>query len=172
MERKEFDRLLTAALPEIEKAAQTYARKFLRWQEWQDVAQSACLRMLRFAHLYDPEKGPLLPWACVVIINILKNAAASPVHTEIQDNRALELTRNDITPDENVHMQFLRTLLNEEAQLYVDGYNYREIAARCGYRSKTTAMARIDSCADRLRHVLGLSAGRGRRKNTFGKNSA
>lgn len=71
MERAVFDRMLTDALPRIEEAAKKYAVIFRCFNEWQDISQSALLKMLRFADLYDPAKGDLLPWACVIVINTI-----------------------------------------------------------------------------------------------------
>lgn len=57
MERPAFDRLITATLPKIQQAAQKYAMLYRRFYEWEDLLQTALLKMLRFADLYDPGKG-------------------------------------------------------------------------------------------------------------------
>lgn len=63
MERPAFDRLITATLPQIQLAAKKYAMRYRRFYEWEDIAQTALLKMLRFADLYDPDKGDFLPCA-------------------------------------------------------------------------------------------------------------
>lgn len=175
MERQEFDRLLTTTLPRIEKSAQAYATRYNLRHEWQDIAQTALLRMLRFADYYDPGKGEFMPWACVVIINTIKTRIAQiTTAPDVIEFNALivERTQAANTPETDLQTSFILDNLNEEARLYVEGYNYREIAARCGFGSRGTAMTRIDKCAAHLRRVLGIDAKRGKRVKVFSKNPA
>lgn len=159
MERPAFDRLITATLPKIQQAAQKYAMLYRRFYEWEDIAQTALLKMLRFADLYDPDKGELLPWACVIICNTIKThiaqSMAVPDMEELNDF-ILASTPGpaDCNPEEQWQAAFILSSLNEETKLYTEGYNYSEIAARCGLRSKSTVKARIDNCAKSLCRVL------------------
>ncbi len=174
MERPAFDRLLTAALPEIQQAVQKYAILYRRAHEWEDVAQTVLLKMLRFADQYDPYKGDLVPWACVIIINTIKTSVAQksvwPVREEFND---LIIDRTpahaDSNPEELAQAAFILSNLNEEARLFVEGYNYPEIAARRGFRSRSTARARIDNCGERLSRILGITANKGRRTRMYAK---
>ena len=168
MERPAFDRLLADALPMIEGAARKYATIYRCFNEWHDISQSALLKMLRFADLYDPEKGDLLPWACVVIVNTIKTHIAKNVRAEgVVDfnDLIIDCTRayTDCSPEEQLQAAFILSILNEETRLYTEGYNYAEIAARCGFRGKATAKARLDNCAHRLSRILGLDKSPGRR---------
>ena len=174
MERAAFDRLLTATLPLIKQAAQIYSAKYYHVQDWQDIAQSAFLKMLCSADQYDPARGELLPWACVVIINIIKTHTTKSMrflHMEDLNTFIIDKTLAiaDQNPENDTHMSFLLANLNEEARLYVEGYNYPEIAAQCGFRSRVTAMNRIDNCANRLSRILGLTTERGRRTRMYAK---
>lgn len=172
MERPEFDKLLTATLTRLEGAAKSYAVQFDRPQEWQDILQTSLLRMLTYAHLYDPDKGEFMPWACVVIINTIKTRilqAANLPPIQIIDNRIAETIPHYRTPSSDLRTSMILSNLNEESRLYVEGYNYVEIAARQGFNSKVTAMNRIDSCAARLSRVLGMKAYRGRRVRNCAK---
>ena len=170
MERAAFDRLLTATLPDIQQAAQKYSMKYHRAQDWQDIAQSALLKMLRFADRYDPAKGELLPWACVIIINTIKTlitqSMTEPFMEEV--NAALPAITGP-NPEDDLQAAFILSSLNEEARLYIEGYNYPEIAAMCGVRSKVTVMNRIDKCAERLRMIMGIKTERGRREKMYAK---
>lgn len=174
MERPAFDRLITAAFPQIQQAAQKYAILYRQLYEWEDIAQTALLKMLRFADQYDPGKGDLLPWACVIIINTIKTHAAQSMRA--QDFGELNAriigrmpTQDGYNPEEYAQMAFILSNLNKEARMYYEGYNYQEIAARCGFRSKVTAKNRIDRCADRLRRIMGGAFDQGRRITTYSK---
>lgn len=176
MERAEFDRLLTATLPKIERSAQAYAARYNLLHEWQDIAQAALLKMLRFADYYDPSKGEFMPWACVVIINTIKThlsqISTAPDMSEFNALIIEKLTPATHDPESDLQTSLILDNLNEEARLYVEGYNYAEIAARCGFRSKVTAMTRIDKCANRLRHIMGINTKRGKRVRTCAKSPA
>lgn len=173
MERPAFDRLLTATLPRIEQSAQAYAAHCNLRHEWQDIAQTALLKMLRFADHYDPDRGEFMPWACVVIINTIKTrlnqAATAPDMSEFNALIIEKQTPTTSDPESDLQAAFIFDHLNEEARLYVEGYNYAEIAARRGFKSKVTAMARIDKCADNLRQILGIKGERGRRTKTYNR---
>lgn len=174
MERPEFDRLLADALPIIEGAARKYATIYRCLNEWHDISQSALLKMLRFADLYDPAKGDLLPWACVIIINTIKtHIAQSMTMPNMGEYNALIVDNTpgpaDYNPEEQAHMAFLTSNLNKEARLFLEGYNYPEIRARCGFKSNVTAMNRIDKCAEHLRKILGLTVVRGKRVKMHNK---
>lgn len=174
MERPAFDRLLMANLPRIEQSAQAYATRYNIRHEWQDIAQTALLKMLGAADRFDPDpaKGHFMAWACVVIINIIKDRIAQiATAPDMGEFNALIIERTQASngPEADLQTAFILDNLNEEALLYVEGYNYREIAARCGFKSKVTAMTRIDNCAARLHRVLGINTDRGRRTNTFNK---
>lgn len=175
MERPAFDKLLTATLPKIERSAQAYAARYNLRHEWQEIAQAALLKMLRFAEYYDPGKGEFMPWACVVIINTIKThlsqAATTPDMGEF-NALIIDTTPATSNPETDLQTALILDNLNEEARLYVEGYNYREIAARRGFKSKVTAMTRIDNCAARLRRVLGINTDRGRRVRVYAKNPA
>lgn len=157
MERPAFDRLLTATLPRIERSAQAYAARYNMRHEWQDIAQTALLKMLRFADYYDPCKGEFMPWACVVIINTIKTrlsqATTAPDMSEF-NALIIERTQTTDNPESDLQAAFIFDHLNEEARLYVEGYNYAEIAARYGLKSKVSAFNRIKKCADNLRHII------------------
>lgn len=174
MERQSFDRLLLTTLPRIEKIAQAYAARYNLRNEWQDIAQTAILKMLRFADYYDPGKE-FMPWACVVIINTIKTRlrqlATAPDMGEF-NALIIETTPAASDPETDLQTSLILNNLNEEARLYVEGYNYREIAALCGFRSKATAMTHIDNCAARLRRVLGINANRSKRVKVYAKNPA
>lgn len=174
MERPAFDRLLTATLPRIERNAQAYAARYNLSHEWQDIVQTALLKMLRFADYYDPGKD-LMPWACVVIINTIKtrlNQVATAPNISEFNALIIEQTQTTDNPESDLQTSLILDHLNDEARLYVEGYNYREIAARCGFRSKVTAMTRIDNCASRLRRILGINGARARRSRVYAKNPA
>lgn len=174
MERPAFDRLITATLPKIEQAAKKYARLHKRFYEWEDLMQTALLRMLRFAELYDPCKGDLLPWACVIIINTIRTHIAQSMtmpDTEDINTCIFDHTPGpaDSNPEEYAQMAFLVPCLNKETKLFVKGYNYPEIAALCGFRSSVTAKNRIDNCAGHLRKILGTKLEQGRRTRMIAK---
>lgn len=168
MERAAFDRLLTANAGLIEDAARRCARKYNILHEWQDIAQSVFLKLLRFADRYEPDKGELLPWAYVTIINTIK-VRLNQLRTLRQKEEALNIVVAEVTPcrdptpENDTHMKFLCEILNEETRLYLDGYSYSDIAARCGLRSKSTVKERIDKNAERLSRVLGMELKQGRR---------
>lgn len=161
MERPAFDRLLADTLPRIEMAARKYATLYRCFNEWHDISQSALLKMLRFADLYDPAKGDLLPWACVIIINTIKtHISQSMTMPDMEAYNALIIdctpTQYDCDPMNELQLAFITANINQETQLFADGYNYAEIAKLRGFNSKATAKSRIDKCADRLSRVLGL----------------
>ena len=165
MERTAFDRLLTAKLPQIEGMAHGFAHKYHRSQEWRDICQSALLKMLRFADQYDPEQGDLLPWACVVIINTIKTRVAQlNAHPRTDELDCSSVAMCHGNPEDDLQLSFMLDALGREAQLYTEGYNYAEIAARCGVKSKSTVKSRIDKGVDRLCGILGVSPVVGRRK--------
>lgn len=172
MERPEFDRLLTANFAVIEDSAKKYAMIYRLYHEWEDLLQTAILKMLRFADQYDPDKGALLPWACVIIINTIKTyiaqSIAVPYTEEINTTIAVI---SDHNPEDDLQAALILSNLNEETRLFVEGYNYPEIAARCGFRSRVTAMTRIDNCAASLRRILGVNRERGRRTKMYAKAS-
>ena len=161
----EFDRLLTAAAPDIERAARKYAAKYRRGREWQDIAQTVFLKMLRAADQYDPAKGELLPWACVIIINTIINTLER--HQTILCTEALNKRVSPVeSPEDVLQMKLMLANLNPEARLYVEGYNYAEIAAKRGVKSKATVMTRIDKCTKHLSLIMGRNCDRGRRSRT------
>ncbi len=170
MERPEFDRLLTASLPEIRHIVRTYAAHYGQLHEWEDLTQTALLKMLRFAGLYDPGRGALLSWACIIIVNTIKThlarAAARPYMEELN---TLIPAQPGSSPEEYAQMAFVLSYLNEEARMLAEGYNYPEIAARCGFKSRSTAKARIDGCAGRLRKLLGITPEQRRRTRMYAK---
>lgn len=175
MERAAFDRLLTATLPEIEQAARKYSVKNQCHQEWQDLAQSAILKILRYAEHYDPAKGALLQWACVTVINTIKSHVAKTTAYSVMENYndiIIEQTpaTNDRNPENELQAAFILDNLNREAHLFAEGYNYREIAARCGVKSKSTIRERIDNCAKRLSLFLEIKAS-GKRPCMYAKTS-
>ena len=173
MERVAFDRLLTATVPSIEEAARKYATLYSIFPAWKDIAQSAFLKMLRFADQYDPAKGELLPWACVILINTIKTfLAQSAAAPDMEEYNALIIERTpsaEDSPENTLQAAFIFANLNTEARLYIEGYNYPEIAAMCGVRSKVTVMNRIDKCAERLRMIMGIKTERGRREKMYAK---
>lgn len=175
MERLEFDRLLTAHFAEIETSAKKYASIYRRLHEWDDLLQTALLKMLRFAGQYDPNKGDLLPWACVIICNTIKTRITQSMTVpDMEEFNALiiDLTpAADYNPEEYAQMSFILSNMNEEARLFNDGYNYAEIAARCGFRSQVTAKNRIDKCAESLCRVLGMTVKQQRRQRMYSKSS-
>lgn len=172
MERPEFDKLLTANFAVIEASAKKYARIYRFYHEWEDLLQTALLKMLRFADQYDPDKGALLPWACVIIINTIKNRIAEIMAKPFMDELTpLISVKSDLNPEDDLQASFILSNLNEEARLFVEGYNYQEIAARRGFRSRVTAMTRIDNCAANLRRILGVNRERGRRTKMYAKAS-
>lgn len=161
MERAAFDRLLTETLPRIENAAQKYTAIFRCFNEWQDISQSALLKMLRFADLYDPAKGDLLPWACVIIINTIKthiNQSMTMPHMEEYNALIIDCipAQYDCDPITELQLAFIAANINQETQLFADGYNYAEIAKIRGFNSRVTSKNRIDKCAERLSRILGL----------------
>lgn len=168
MERPAFDRLLADTLPRIEMAARKYATLYRCFSEWHDISQSALLKMLRFADLYDPAKGDLLPWACVIIINTIKtHINQSMTMPDMEEYNALIIGRTpaqyDCDPLNDLQLAFITANINQETQLFADGYNYTEIAKLRGFSSKVTAKNRIDKCADRLSRILGFDKTPGRR---------
>lgn len=174
MERAAFDRLLTDTLPRIENAAQKYTAIFRCFNEWQDISQSALLKMLRFADLYDPAKGDLLPWACVIIINTIKthiNQSMTVPHMEEYNALIIDCTPAQAydNPEDRAQMALILARLNEETRLFAEGYNYAEIAARRGFRSKVTAKNRIDKCAASLSRTFGIAVTQDRRPRMYAK---
>lgn len=165
MERAAFDPLLTATLPQIEEAARKYAIKFRLTGEYMDICQSALLKMLRFADQYDPAKGDLLPWACVVIINTIKTRIAQLAAYPCMDELGLLISDHaQSTPEDDLHLSFMLNTLGKEARLYAEGYKYAEIAAQCGVKSKSTVKSRIDKGAARLCGILKRPAVFGKRE--------
>lgn len=167
MERTGFDRLLTAAMPQIEEEARKYAHKYWRLHEWRDILQTALLKMLRFADLYDPAKGDILSWASVAIINTIKTALAqSATMPYAEEFTPLVINRTPVGADYNPENQLLlaeiMANLNPETRLYLAGYTYAEIAVLRGI-SKGSVYNRIDRCAERLNILFGLRKERGRR---------
>ncbi len=158
MERPEFDRLLTAALPGIEVRARAYAARYNLRREWRDIAQTALLNLLRFADHYDPAKGELMPWACVAIINTIKTRvaqiAAQPYTDELDDAAIKRATYNGGNPESDLQASFILANLSEDARLHVEGYTYDEIAAKRGLKSKGTVCERVKKSAENLRHIL------------------
>ena len=173
MERAQFDRLLMAAVPRIELTARKIANTYGIAHEWQDIAQSAFLKMLRFADQYDPEKGELLPWACVILINTIKSHLAYNRKYlslgEITPYIIDHIAATSPTPEHILQASFILDNLNRETRLYFEGYNYYEIAAKCGVKSQVTAMYRIDKCVKRLSLVLGRDYTRIRRQRMVAK---
>lgn len=172
MERPEFDRLITATLPQIQQAAQKYAMLYRRFYEWEDIAQTALLKMIRFADMYDPAKGDLLPWACVIICNTIKtHVARSMTMPDMEEVNALIIERTpahaDKSPEEQLQAAFILDNINRETCLFIEGYNYAEIAARRGFRSKVTAKNRIDKCAVSLCRALGMTVKQQRRQRMY-----
>lgn len=168
MERAAFDRLLTDTLPSIEDSAKKYTAIFRCFDQWQDISQSALLKMLRFADLYDQQRGGLLPWACVIIINTIKtHMNQSMTMPDMEEYNALIIdctpAQSNCDPMNELQLSFITANLNQETQLFADGYNYAEIAKLRGIRSKATVKDRIDKCADRLSRILGINKTPGRR---------
>lgn len=161
MERAAFDRLLTETLPRIDNAAQKYTAIFRCFNEWQDISQSALLKMLRSADLYDPQKGDILPWACMIIINTIKtHINQSMTMPDMEEYNALIIdctpAQYDCDPMTELQLAFIAANINQETQLFADGYNYAEIAKIRGFNSRVTSKNRIDKCAERLSRILGL----------------
>lgn len=172
MERPEFDKLLTANFAVIEASAKKYARIYRFYHEWEDLLQTAVLKMLRFADQYDHNKGALLPWACVIIINTIKTRIAEVMAVPIMEEVNIYIpVISDLNPEDDLQASFILSNLNEETRLFVEGYNYPEIAARRGFLSRATAMTRIDNCAANLRRILGVNRERGRRTKMYAKTS-
>lgn len=174
MERPEFDRLITAYLPRIQRAAKKYATLYRRGHEWEDMAQTSLLKMLRFADQYNPDKGDFLPWACVIIINTIKtHIARSATMPDMEEFNALIIdctpAQADSNPENRAHMALILTHLNKETRLFAEGYNYAEIAARCGFRSKVTAKNHIDRCAADLSKTFGITVKQDRRPRMYAK---
>lgn len=168
MERPEFDRLLTAHFAVIEASAKKYARIYRFYHEWEDLLQTALLKMLRFADLYNPDKGELLPWACVIICNTIKTRITqSMTMPNMEELNALIIDCTpapyDCDPLNDLQLAFITANINQETQLFADGYTYAEIAKLQGFSSKVTAKNRIDKCADRLSRILGFDKTPGRR---------
>lgn len=69
----------------------------------------------------------------------------------------------DCDPMNELQLAFITANINQETQLFADGYNYAEIAKLRGFSSKVTAKNRIDKCADRLSRILGFDKTPGRR---------
>ncbi len=167
MERPAFDRLLTAQIPIIEKVTRRYANKYNCYHDWEDIAQSSFLKMLRSADQYDPDKGKLLPWACVVIINTIRSRIVRTLslpNTVDFNAQVIESISASCNPEDDMQANLIISKLNREAKLYFEGYNYREIAHLVGVRSKATVMTRIDNCTNLLRYILGITTERARRK--------
>lgn len=174
MERPEFDRLITACIPQIQRAAKKYATLYRRGHEWEDMAQTALLKMLRFADQYDPDKGDLLPWACVIIINTIKtHITQSATMPDMEEFNALIIDCTPAqaydNPEDRAQMALILARLNEETRLFAEGYNYAEIAARRGFRSKVTAKNRIDKCAASLSRTFGIAVTQDRRPRMYAK---
>lgn len=175
MERPEFDRLITAKLPQIQGAAKKYAMLFRRGFEWEDMAQTALLKMIRFADQYKPDKGDFLPWACVIIINTIKtHIAKSATMPDMEEFNALIIdgtpAQADSNPEDRAQMALILAHLNEETRLFAEGYNYAEIAARRGFRSRVTAKNRIDKCAAHLSRTFGVTVKQERRPRMYAKD--
>lgn len=171
MERDKFDKLITATLPQIERTVRIFAARYNLGHEWEDIAQTALLKMLRFAEKYNPERGDFIPWAWVVILNTIKTRltqiSSAPSTCELFDFSKYLPSRSN--PESDLQAAIIESNLNREARLFVEGYNYREIAALCGYKSRTTVMARIDHCAARLRRVFDIERERVNRRRIFSK---
>lgn len=168
MERVAFDRLLTATVPSIEEAARKYATLYGIFPAWKDIAQSAFLKMLRFADQYDPAKGALLPWACVIIVNTIKTYITRltkfPHMEDIDTTATIELPAlSDSSPEMGLQIGFILSHINTETRLHVEGFNYQEIAARRGMKSKSTVFSRIENCTKRLSAILGIKYNRCKR---------
>lgn len=168
MERPAFDHLLTATLPEIHQAARKYAMLYQRFYEWEDIVQTALLKMIRFASHYDPDKGELLPWACVIIINTIRTHISQSMtkpniielNSFIIEHISTHIGNN---PEESAQESVLLSMLNDETRMYIEGYNYSEIAARCGFKSKVTAKNHIDKCVGLLCRITGIKVKQGPR---------
>lgn len=174
MERLAFDRLITEKLPFIERATKSYATRYDIRHEWRDIAQTALLKMLRFADLYDPDKE-FMTWASVVIINTIKTRIIQIYNTpDFSDLSSvfIDLTQATDNPVSDLETNTIFDNLNRETRLYVEGYNFKEIATLCGFRSKVTAMNRINNCANHLQRVLGIDAIRVKRTNVYVKSPA
>lgn len=66
-------------------------------------------------------------------------------------------------PINELQLAFISANINQETQLFADGYNYAEIAKLRGVKSNATVKNRIDKCADRLSLILGIGKIPGRR---------
>lgn len=62
----------------------------------------------------------------------------------------------DCDPITELQLAFIAANINQETQLFADGYNYAEIAKIRGFNSRVTSKNRIDKCAERLSRILGL----------------
>lgn len=158
MERPAFDRLLTANLPKIKTFAQIYSAKCNIGDEWQDIAQTAILKMLKFADSFDPDpaKGDFAGWAYVVVANAVKSHAVKNAGMRLMeiDCNAYRQLQSPNDPETDLQTAFILDNLNEETRLYVEGYTYSEISARYGLRSKVSAFKRVKKCANKLRYIL------------------
>lgn len=148
-----------ANLHRIEQSAHAYATRYNLRHEWQDIAQTALLKMLRYADCFDPDpaKGHFMAWACVVIINIIKDRIAQiATAPDMGEFNALIIERTQAAngPESDLQTAFILDNLNEETRLYVEGYTYSEISARYGLRSKVSAFKRVKKCANNLRYIL------------------
>ncbi|MDE6266434.1 MAG: sigma-70 family RNA polymerase sigma factor [Muribaculaceae bacterium] len=156
MNREEFDKVLIPILPWIDNITRKYAAYYNRLEEWEDIRQTALLKMLRLCDNYDPGKGELLPWTCVVILRIIYNTAriGGTVSLDAVDERYIH-SCSDNNPEKILQAAFIMQNLNTEARLYVEGYSYREIAAMQGLRSRSTVFNRVAKCTDKIRRLLG-----------------
>lgn len=155
MRREEFEKVLIPILPCIDNVTRKYAAYYNRSEEWEDIRQTALLKMLRLCDNYDPGKGELLPWACVVILRIIYNTAriGGTVSLDAVDEWYIPMSSDN--PENILQGAYIMQNLNTEARLYVEGYSFREIATMKGLRSKTTVFNRVTKCADNLRRLLG-----------------
>ena len=155
MRREEFDKVLIPLLPWIDNVTRKYAAYYNRSEEWEDIRQTALLKMLRLCDNYDPGKGELLPWACVVILRIIYNTARIGGTVPLDAVEEWYIPVSSDNPENILQAAFIMQNLNTEARLYVEGYSFPEIAAMKGLRSRSTVFYRVTKCADNLRRLLG-----------------
>ena len=155
MRREEIEKVLIPILPCIDNVTRKYAAYYNRSEEWEDIRQTALLKMLRLCDNYDPGKGELLPWACVVILRIIYNTAriGGTVSLDAVDEWYIPMSSDN--PENILQGAYIMQNLNTEARLYVEGYSFREIAEMQGLSSRSTVFNRVTKCADNLRRLLG-----------------
>ena len=171
MERPAFDKMLLQVVPGIQTVARRYCAECGLPEQWQDIAQTAFLKMLRFAELYDPEKGDLFPWGCTVVVNTIKNYLTNAATMRHEALAIIEQKAvSTYNPEQECQANFILAHLSEETRLYIEGYNYPEIANRCGVRSSATVMNRIDRNAQHLCRILGIEYRKGKRVKMPRKN--